>query len=175
VRTTWAKLRPRLHRPFFFRWSRDVFPAEIALATMVSHAEVANTDGRYLDLAVDLLCAVDDEDVVTASVAGRTVDGRLASTRAITLSDNVTLLPAGIASAEAFGSITVTVGVATVAPAGIASAEAFGAAVVAEQIITGAGIASAEAFGTLTATPGTTTLVPEGIGSGEAFGIPEVA
>jgi len=107
-----------------------------------------------------------------------------------------TVSPSAIASAEAFGSPTLTPGGVTVAPTGIASAEAFGTLnllfdqTVAPSAITSAeafgtaqlnltllltAIASAEAFGTLTIIPGSVNIAPGGIASAEAFGTPRVA
>lgn len=88
-----------------------------------------------------------------------------------------TVSPTAIASAEAFGSPTVTPGPVTVSPTGIASAEAFGTPTVSQdaQTIEPSGIASAEAFGSPTVTPGPVTVSPAGIASGEAFGTPTVS
>lgn len=80
-----------------------------------------------------------------------------------------TISPTGLASAEAFGSDTVTPGPVTVSVTGIASAEVFGTAAVG-SLIAPAGIASAEAFGSDTITPGPVTISPSGLTSAEAFG-----
>jgi hypothetical protein len=72
----------------------------------------------------------------------------------------------GIASAEAFGTTTVSPGAVTLAPTGIASAEAFGTAKLNLNIVV-TGIPSAEAFGT--AMLKMMIDVP-GIPSAEAFG-----
>lgn len=82
--------------------------------------------------------------------------------------------PAGIASAEAFGSAVVSSSL-TVAPTGIASAEAFGTATVSSSLtVSPAGIASAEAFGTA-ALSTSLTVAPSGASSGEAFGTPTIS
>lgn len=73
--------------------------------------------------------------------------------------------PAGIATAEAFGSDTITT-LATISPAGIASAEALGAAQV-NLVVAPTGIASAGAFGTAQLN---LTIYPTGITSAGAFG-----
>ena len=78
-----------------------------------------------------------------------------------------TLLPSGIASAEAFGGPQVNL---WTHPSAIASLEAFGTAVVAGPIIA-SGIASAEAFGTATLV---LHLVPSGIATTEAVGEPQL-
>jgi hypothetical protein len=60
----------------------------------------------------------------------------------------VAIHPAGIASAEAFGSASVVPGVVVIQPTGIVSQEAFGSVLVkAVYYIVPNGIASAEAFG----------------------------
>lgn len=84
------------------------------------------------------------------------------------------LNPAGIASAEAFGTASLLVASPqTITPSGIASAEAFGTpTMVPTQFITPAGLTSAEAFGT--ATTGL-ALLPSGIATAEAFGTQAVA
>lgn len=85
----------------------------------------------------------------------------------------VTVSPTAIASAEAFGTASINL---TVAPSGIASAEAFGSpTLTTSYTITGTGIASAEAFGTATITPGAVTVSPTGIVSAEAFGTATVS
>ena len=88
-----------------------------------------------------------------------------------------TVTATGIASAEAFGSPTLTPGAVTVTATGIASVEAFGTATVQAGAVTATatGIASSEAFGTPTATAGTVQVSPQGIASGEAFGTPFVS
>lgn len=81
---------------------------------------------------------------------------------------NVT--PAGIASAEAFGTAVLSGGPVTATPTGIASAEAFGTALLAMGIVLPSGIASGEAFGTTAIAPGSLDISPAGIASAEAFG-----
>lgn len=82
-----------------------------------------------------------------------------------------TIRPAGIASAEAFGTPTF-VNRATVSPTGIASAEAFGTPTfINRATVAPTGIPSAEAFGTPTVS-WRTQIVPSGIASAEAFGSP---
>ncbi len=85
-----------------------------------------------------------------------------------------------IASAEAFGALTVTVlappqALSTIGA--IASSEAFGTPVVALPTLVGLGaIASAEAFGVIVVTPGAVAITGAGgIASAEAFGAPTVA
>jgi hypothetical protein len=78
----------------------------------------------------------------------------------------LTINPAGIASAEIFGSHTVSPGAVTITPSGIASAEAFGTASV-NHVIAPTGIASAEAFGTAALN---LNIAATGIASAEAFG-----
>ena len=83
-----------------------------------------------------------------------------------------TITLSGIASEEAFGSLTVAPGGVTVAPSGIASAEAFGDAIISAggAFILPSGIASAEAFGSHSVLPGAVSIVCSGIASAEAFG-----
>ena len=82
------------------------------------------------------------------------------------------ITPTGIASGEAFGSPSISVGAVTVSPTGIASDEAFGAATVSNGAvaITPTGIASGETFGAPSVDVGTVTISPTGIASDEAFG-----
>lgn len=82
------------------------------------------------------------------------------------------ILPGGIASGEAFGSATVTQtgGTQTIVPSGIASGEAFGTAAV-SRTVAPSGVASAEAFGTPRIDLVITVV---GIASGEAFGTPTI-
>lgn len=87
-----------------------------------------------------------------------------------------TVVPISIASAEAFGNPTITVGAVTVQPISIASAEAFGnPSIVPTYTIEADSIASAEAFGSPAVLPGTATIEPISIGSAEAFGNPLIA
>lgn len=100
-----------------------------------------------------------------------------------------TVTPTGIASAEAFGTATITTGNVNVVPSGVASAEAFGTATIALQLlptgiasaeafgtaqlnlqIRATGIATAEAFGTATLARGNVTVQATGIATAEAFG-----
>jgi hypothetical protein len=78
----------------------------------------------------------------------------------------------GIASTEAFGNPTVSIGAGnqTITCTGIASTEAFGTLKV-NQTIHGTGIASTEAFGT---TKIVLTVHTTGIASTEAFGTPQL-
>ena len=82
-----------------------------------------------------------------------------------------TVSPSGIASGEAFGSVTVS-SRNTVSPTAISSAEAFGVPVlsVGPVTVSVSGIASGEAFGSATLSPGPVTVSPTGIGSAESFG-----
>lgn len=77
----------------------------------------------------------------------------------------------GIASAEAFGSITIVPGPITVELTGISSAEAFGTLnVFTTQTVELAGIPSEESFGTPTIAVGGVSIALTSIPSGEAFG-----
>lgn len=82
--------------------------------------------------------------------------------------------PTGIASAEAFGSPTITTGGVAVQPASIGSAEAIGSPVVTVAggpvIVVPVGITSAEAVGSPTLTTGAVIITPTGITTGQAFG-----
>lgn len=83
------------------------------------------------------------------------------------------ILPAGIASGEAFGTAVVTrTSLAQVSPTGIASEEAFGnASVGVIESFAPDGIASAEAFGVSEfVRTSLQTVTPTGIDSGETFG-----
>lgn len=92
-----------------------------------------------------------------------------------TTGGSVTILPTGIASAEAFGTHTlVRVSRASITPGSILSGEAFGTTIlfrISRRTVAPTGIASLEAFGTQTFA-GTTPsgVVPSGIPSAEAFG-----
>jgi len=85
----------------------------------------------------------------------------------------VSILPTGIASAEAFGSPTVSIS-AAIAPSGIPSTEQFGSASVqSAYTITGSGIPSEEQAGTPTITAHN-DVYPTGIPSGEQVSGPAV-
>ena len=86
------------------------------------------------------------------------------------------IAPAGIASAESFGSHTIATGAVDISPTGIASAESFGSHTVAlSQAISVTGIASAESFGSHTITTGAVDITFTGIPSGESIGSHTVA
>lgn len=98
-------------------------------------------------------------------------------TATLTRSQVASATATGIASAEAFGTATLTrTGLATVSPTGIASEEAFGTAALTRiqvSAVTATGIASAEAFGTATVSRvDQQSIVVTGIASAEAFGTP---
>jgi len=82
----------------------------------------------------------------------------------------VSILPAGIVSAEAFGTTRIA---SLVSVSGITSQEAFGTPSVLLKIVAQA-IASAEAFGTHAFVPGPVSISPTGIVSLEAFGTPKL-
>ncbi len=89
--------------------------------------------------------------------------------------DDVPVTPTGIASAQAFGTATLTAGVVVVTPSGIASAQAFGTpSLLNVNTLSPSSIASAEAFGTPSLTAGTVNLSPSSIASAEAFGTPSL-
>ncbi len=81
-----------------------------------------------------------------------------------------TLIPTGIASAEAFGTAKLNLKLITSA---IASAEALGSPKL-NLKVTASGIASLEFFGDPTILPGSVTISPSGIVSLEAFGTPRI-
>ncbi|HEY7061724.1 MAG TPA: LamG domain-containing protein [Chloroflexota bacterium] len=82
------------------------------------------------------------------------------------------ILPASIASGEAFGTPTL---VAIVAPTSIASGEAFGLPLIGEGLqVRTVGIPSEEAVGTPQVQPAAAVIAPSSIASGEAFGAPQV-
>lgn len=86
----------------------------------------------------------------------------------------VTIIPTGIPSAEAFGTPSFA-STQSVFVSGISSAEAFGTPALSyRQIVGPTGIASLEAFGGSSVTPGATQLLPQGIPSAQAFGTPTV-
>ena len=82
----------------------------------------------------------------------------------------------GIASSEAFGVPSRTLGPVTLSASGIVSSEAFGppALVPGAVILAALGMSSAEALGAPTLVPGAITLSGAAIGSSEAFGAPSV-
>lgn len=87
-----------------------------------------------------------------------------------------TVTASGIASAEAFGTATLT-NLATISPSAIASAEAFGTASLtrgAVSVTITAGISGAEAFGTATVQRGAVSVSPSGIASTETIGTASV-
>ena len=83
-----------------------------------------------------------------------------------------TITPNGIASGEAFGSLTITTGNIDVSPNSIPSGEAFGDLTITtgNVDILPNGIPSEEAFGTPTVSVGNVNISPNGIPSEEAFG-----
>ena len=81
------------------------------------------------------------------------------------------LAPTGIASAEAFGTPVLSIVTLSVRPTGIASAEGFGSPIVAGPILV-TGIASAEAFGNPQVS--FKSIAPTGIASEEKFGVPTI-
>ena len=83
-----------------------------------------------------------------------------------------TITATGIASAEAFGTATITTGGVSVSPTGIATAEVFGTATVSNGAVTisPTGISSLEDFGTPVINVGAITVSPSSITSGETFG-----
>lgn len=89
------------------------------------------------------------------------------------------LTPTGMASTEAFGAPTVSVGAVTLAPPSIASTVAFGSPTVSTstpaQTLSPTGVASTVAFGAPTVSPGAVTVAPPGIASTVAFGSPTVS
>lgn len=89
----------------------------------------------------------------------------------------ISVAPTGIASVEEFGTTTVSLGVISVAPTSIASEETFGTPVVTNDgvIISAEAIASAEAFGIATILPGGITLLPASIDSVGTVGTPTVS
>ena len=89
----------------------------------------------------------------------------------------ISVAPTGIASVEEFGTTTVSLGVIAVAPTSIASEETFGTPVVTNDgvIISAEAIASAEAFGIATILPGGITLLPASIDSVGTVGTPTVS
>ncbi len=83
-----------------------------------------------------------------------------------------TVTATGIATAEAFGSHTLTTGAASVSPGGIASLEAFGShSLGGVSSVVASAIASLEAFGSLTFTS-LVEIFPGSIASLETFGSP---
>lgn len=108
--------------------------------------------------------------------AGSTLYGDWTASRTFTVSTSSTqtISPSNIAPDEAVGTPTITTGNVNLVPAGIASAEAFGSHTVSNvattQTILPGGIASGEAFGSPTLQPGPVSVTPTGIPSGEAFG-----
>lgn len=86
----------------------------------------------------------------------------------------VSILPTGIASAEAFGSPTVSIS-AAIAPSGIPSTEQFGSAsVVSHYEVASTGIPSQEAFGEPSVVPGGVYVSVQGVPSAEQFGQPTI-
>ncbi len=84
--------------------------------------------------------------------------------------------PAGIASAETFGSPSLSFGAISVNPSGIQSAETFGSPSLSFGAISvnPSGIQSGESFGSPAINLGPIAISPNGIASEEFFGIPSV-
>lgn len=84
-----------------------------------------------------------------------------------------TITVSGVASAEAFGSLTVQRGSVTISPSGISSVESFGSAQL-NRTLSISSIASAETFGSPTIQRGSVTVSPSSIASSEAHGAGQV-
>jgi hypothetical protein len=86
------------------------------------------------------------------------------------------LLSSGIASAEAFGTLTIVPKPAFIMASGIGSGEVFGTPTINPGVaaVRPAAIASGEAFGAHTVVPGTVSLRPSSIASAEALGAPGI-
>lgn len=97
------------------------------------------------------------------------------STRSFTIlpTPSQTISPSSIASAEAFGTSTVSPGSVTVSPSAVASGEVFGSGTISPGAVTvsPSGIATEEVHGTQSISR-FGTLEPVGIASQEAFGTP---
>jgi hypothetical protein len=92
----------------------------------------------------------------------------------LTISENINVAPNGIASAEAFGSLTIELGNMNVAPNGIASAEQIGSISLAYILKNIGAIPSAETFGLLMLSRGAVSILIEGIYSEESLGLPTI-
>lgn len=85
----------------------------------------------------------------------------------------VYIQPNGITSEEAFGSLSISTGNVNISPTSIPSGEAFGSPSLGRQLLINS-IPSGEAFGTPTVYRGQVIVTPDGIVSGEAFGNPTI-
>lgn len=135
------------------------------------NVNASGTDGYYLSLAyVEGSTAATFQP--TGTVANMPFSHESLSFAVAVASGALTVSPAGIATAAAFGTPAL-VSTVSISPSGLASTEAFGTATVTGTIpVNPAGIASAEAFGVLTVTTGALTVSPTGLTSGETFGSP---
>lgn len=113
-----------------------------------------------------------EQDIFPVGIASAEAFGTLTISLAVSGQD---ITATGIPSAETFGTLQVTRGAVNIVPTGIASAEAVGTPTVTTTYgIAGVGIASAEAFGTLTISRGVVSISLTGIASLEAIGTPTV-
>jgi hypothetical protein len=136
-------------------WNRSLSNNEIFQLTATPYCFLAPPNPKVYILPFDS---------EPAGGAGILLPTGIASTEAFgTVTLRVTLLPTGISSLEAFGTSTLK---STLLPSGISSLEAFGTSTLKITLLP-SGIAALEAFGTSTLK---STLLPSGISSLEAFG-----
>jgi|GEM_PF-1629119 len=123
----------------------------------------------YDDLASNQLASGWIGAAYVASPSGVATAEAFGTATVTVASGGITVSPSGIASVEAFGSATISATLA-VAPGGIATAEAFGTAAVSTTLaVSPSGIATSEAFGTAAVTT-VLQIAPSGVASDEAFG-----
>jgi hypothetical protein len=141
----------------------DVSPPSIASAEAFGSAHVGG-DTLY-----------ETSGILGRSALGSFVLGRYVVPAAP--SGGLSVLAAGIASAEAFGTHTVSMGAVSVQPSGVASSESWGSATVAPGAVSAqpAGIASGEAWGAVSVGVGPASVQPSGIASGESWGTSSVS
>jgi hypothetical protein len=124
---------------------------------------------KYVNIAVEVLgTASGPQDVLPSSIASAEAFGTA------TISAANDIVPTGIGSAEAFGTAAIAAA-NEILPGSITSAETFGTAAISTTAdIAPGGIASGEAFGTAVISA-TNEILPSGIPSAEAFGNAVVA
>jgi len=112
----------------------------------------------------------DASGVIEGNISSTTIDFFLIG---YFIASSLTISPSGIATAEAFGSPTLTPGAVTISPTGIATAEVFGTPTITQSgfTLSPTGISSAEIFGTISIQPGAVAVIPSGIVTAEVFGV----
>ncbi len=142
----------------------------------VSDSFTLEDDGLTGGVASKILAATGTPQTTFSWTTSRGWATAIATFKAAAAGAAQTISPTGVASAEALGSPTLTVGVVSVSPTAIASGELVGTAAVSPGpvTITTVGVASAEAFGTVFLGAASQAIGATGVASSQGFGAPTV-